>query len=167
MHYMLILIALALAGCESGPALPEIPDPPKPEPPLAAPPIGSGTARVSGKLTLRTSDFGPQPVGGQEVSLVPQTAETDALMTSHYGRSGVAVSAFPSEKLPSNIRSARLRARTDKKGSFVFRKVPAGSWIAAGCMRWQRPGQYVPEGGCVIKRFRVAKGQRLRLRLSQ
>lgn len=163
---------MVLAGCKTGPEVPVITDPPEaaaaPKPArVTARPARSGTARVAGELVLRTREFGPKPISGQEISLVPRTSETEALMTAHFGQGGFSTTAFPWEKLPADVNSARLRQRSDKRGKFVFRNVPAGSWIATGCMRWQPPGRYVPEGGCRIKRVAVAKGQRVQLRFAQ
>ncbi len=175
MRYGLIIAAVALAGCETSGTAPLIEDPPSA--PSAAPATATpgnvswakrkGTARVDGKLVLSTQSFGSRPGSGQNVFIVPQDRTTDAAMTEHFGRSGYSTAEFPWSKLPGEVRSARRQTRANSAGNFSFRSVPAGKWIAVGCVRWQTPGAYVPEGGCMIERFQVATGQRLRLQLAQ
>ncbi len=165
MRYGIILIVLLLMGCETGPEAPVVTDPPPGSDVTWA--GKKGTARVDGELVITTHSFGTRPGSGQEVSLIPHDKATQALMTEHFGKSGFNSAEYPWAKLPGKVRAARRRTRANRAGKFTFRSVPAGTWVALGCVRWQTPGHYIPEGGCMIHYFSVNAGERVRISLSQ
>ncbi len=167
MRYGILLIVLVLMGCETGPEAPVVTDPPAVKDVDVSWATKKGTARVDGELVIATGSFGIRPGSGQEVSLLPHDKSTQALMTEHFGKGGFNSTENPWAKLPRKVQSARRRTRANRAGKFTFRSVPAGTWIALGCVRWKTPGHYVPEGGCMIHYFSVAAGERVQVSLSQ
>lgn len=119
-----------------------------------------GNSTVSGQVLL-IKDEGKEILFGQstEVLLVPVCEASTDIVTQVYGSTDSG--RHPLEDHPSfdwgELSSINKLTKTDNRGSFTFRKLPAGSYYILSFISIQQKEENV--GSSVMRRINVDRGQ--------
>lgn len=134
--------------------------------------LENGDATIKGSALLRQAGGGVVTCAGNEVNLIPVTPYSTERISYLYGNTTRAfldpynqnISGFANDN-QEYLASGMKKAMCDAQGYFKFNNIKPGAYYITTRIIWQ--AGYMPEGGGLMQKVDVAKGETKEIVLSR